>query len=148
LLISGQLRQRATAGNPVILLDSEQPHGEKLVTLWHEIIHLLRMAGGYSQDEEDVEAWAKRLAATCPDALAWVGIHEANARAMPSGDGVANESKLDGMEQERALTDRLRKSAQALVDRWETPFWKDAPHTGKFIRSLDDALVAWEEARK
>jgi chemotaxis regulatin CheY-phosphate phosphatase CheZ len=54
---------------------------------------------------------------------------------------------LDGMEQERAIADRLRKSAQALVDRWETPFWKDAPHTGKFIRSLGDALAAWEEAR-
>ena len=51
------------------------------------------------------------------------------------------------LEQERALADRLRKSAHALVDRWETPFWKDAPHTGKFIRSLGDALAAWTEAR-
>ncbi len=51
------------------------------------------------------------------------------------------------LEQERALADKLRKCAQALVDRWETPVWKDAPHTGKFIRSLGDALVAWEEAR-
>ena len=51
------------------------------------------------------------------------------------------------LEKERALADRLRKSAQALVDRWETPFWKDAPHTAKFIRSLDDALAAWKEAR-
>ena len=48
---------------------------------------------------------------------------------------------------ERALADRLVKSAQALVDRWETPFWKDAPHTAKFIRALDDALAAWKEAR-
>ena len=49
---------------------------------------------------------------------------------------------------ERALADRLRKSARALVDRWETPFWKDVPHTGKFIRSLEDALAAWKEARR
>jgi hypothetical protein len=57
------------------------------------------------------------------------------------------ESLRADWENERALADRLRKSAQALVDRWETPFWKDSIHTGKFIRSLDDALAAWKEAR-
>jgi hypothetical protein len=77
LLTSGQLSVRK--GVPTILIDSEQEHSEKLVSLWHEVVHLLRAVGGYSQDEADVEAWAKRLAATCPDALAWVGIHEANA---------------------------------------------------------------------
>jgi len=51
------------------------------------------------------------------------------------------------LERERALADKLRKSAQAVVDRWETPSWKDALHTGKFIRSLGDALIAWREAR-
>jgi len=49
---------------------------------------------------------------------------------------------------ERALADRLKKAAQALVDRWETLFWKDVPHTGKFIRSLEDALAAWKGARR
>lgn len=53
----------------------------------------------------------------------------------------------DQLAAERALADRLRKSAQAVVDRWGTPFWKDAPHTGKFIRLLDDDLAAWKEAR-
>lgn len=47
---------------------------------------------------------------------------------------------------ERELADRLQKSAQAVVDRWETPAWKDAPHTGKFIRSLDDALAVCKGA--
>jgi hypothetical protein len=86
LLISGQLRQRAAGGNLVIMIDSEQPHSEKLLTLWHEVVHLLRMAGGYSQDEEEVEEWAKRLSTVCPDALAWVGIHEANASVMAHAD--------------------------------------------------------------
>jgi hypothetical protein len=76
LLTSGQLSVRK--GVPTILIDSEQEHSEKLVSLWHEVVHLLRAVGGYSQDEAGVEAWAKRLAAACPDALAWVGIHEAN----------------------------------------------------------------------
>lgn len=66
-------------GVPTILIDSEQPHGQKLVTLWHEVVHLMQMAGGFSQDEDDVEAAAKRLAAACPEALEWVGIHQANS---------------------------------------------------------------------
>lgn len=48
---------------------------------------------------------------------------------------------------ERLLADMLVKSAKALVDRWEAPFWKDAPHTGKFIRSLDDAISTLETDR-
>lgn len=96
LLISGQLRQREATGNPVILIESEQPHGEKLVTLWHEVVHLLRMAGGFSQDENDVEEWAKRLAAVCPEALEWVGIHEANDKADPlHGRGKTQPEKQD-----------------------------------------------------
>ena len=68
--------------------------------------------------------------------------------------GERNEARLErdtalrDLAAERELADRLQKSAQALVDRWETPFWKDVPHTGKFIRSLDDTLAAWKEARR
>ncbi len=65
-------------GVPVILIASDQPHKEKLVTLWHEIVHLMRMAGGYTQDEASVEDAAHRLATACPEALEWVGIHKAN----------------------------------------------------------------------
>ena len=35
----------------------------------------------------------------------------------------------------------LRKAAQALVDRWDTPLWKDAPHTGQYIDALRAALA-------
>jgi hypothetical protein len=35
----------------------------------------------------------------------------------------------------------LHKAAQALVDRWDTPLWKDAPHTGVFIDALRAALA-------
>ena len=48
----------------------------------------------------------------------------------------------------------LRKAAQALVDRWDTPLWKDAPHTGQYIDALRAALsqpeqepVAWLRQR-
>jgi hypothetical protein len=36
--------------------------------------------------------------------------------------------------------DRLAEAARAVVARWETPLWKEARHTGKFIRALADAL--------
>ena len=35
----------------------------------------------------------------------------------------------------------LRRSAQALVDRWDTPLWMDVPHTAKYIDALRAALV-------
>jgi hypothetical protein len=35
----------------------------------------------------------------------------------------------------------LRKAAQSLVDRWGTPLWKDAPHTGQYIDALRAALA-------
>ena len=36
----------------------------------------------------------------------------------------------------------VRAAAQALVDRWDTPAWKDAEHTGAFIQRLRKALAA------
>jgi len=44
----------------------------------------------------------------------------------------------------REQRDRLAKAGKALVDRWETPFWEDVPHTGKFIRKLSDAIAVLE----
>ena len=39
----------------------------------------------------------------------------------------------------------LRKAAQALVDRWDMPLWKDAPHTGQYIDALRAALAQPEK---
>ena len=36
----------------------------------------------------------------------------------------------------------LREASQALIDRWDTPKWKDAEHTGAFINALRNALSA------
>lgn len=36
----------------------------------------------------------------------------------------------------------LRTAAQAVIDRWETPKWKDAPATAGYIAALRDALAA------
>ena len=47
--------------------------------------------------------------------------------------------QLDLQSREREI-EELREAAQALVDRWETPLWKDAPATATFIHRLRDAL--------
>lgn len=43
---------------------------------------------------------------------------------------------------ESSAIDELRSAAQALVDRWDTPNWKDAPHTGEYIARLRKALAS------
>lgn len=39
-----------------------------------------------------------------------------------------------------ADNNKLREAGQALVDRWNTPKWKDAEHTATFIHALEKAL--------
>lgn len=36
--------------------------------------------------------------------------------------------------------DRLRETGQAVVDRWDTPLWKEAEATGHVINQLRAAL--------
>lgn len=45
-----------------------------------------------------------------------------------------------------AAPDLLEK-AKALVERWDTPLWKDAEHTGKFIDDLRAAIAKAEGAQ-
>lgn len=35
----------------------------------------------------------------------------------------------------------LLKAAEAVVDRWDTPLWKDVPHTAEFINELRTAIA-------
>ena len=39
-------------------------------------------------------------------------------------------------------TTDLRAAAQAVVDRWDTPLWKDAPSTAEYIGRLRTALAS------
>jgi hypothetical protein len=45
----------------------------------------------------------------------------------------------------RAERDRLAEAALAVVDRWETPFWKQVEHTGVYIAALRKAVAAGME---
>ena len=36
--------------------------------------------------------------------------------------------------------EKLVQLAKALVDRWDTPLWKDVPHTAEYINELRNHL--------
>jgi hypothetical protein len=42
----------------------------------------------------------------------------------------------------RARNELLVEVAQAVVDRWDTPLWKDVPATAEFINDLRAVLQA------
>ena len=70
LLTDAALTTRA--GRPAILISDTLPPAELAIALWHEVVHLLRSAGGYDQSEADVESAAQGLAKTCPQIVEWV----------------------------------------------------------------------------
>jgi hypothetical protein len=43
---------------------------------------------------------------------------------------------------------RLREAANAVVERWETPLWKDVKPTAHIIYALRDELAAQQQASK
>jgi hypothetical protein len=49
--------------------------------------------------------------------------------------------KIDMQSRDREI-EELREASQAVVDRWETPLWKDAPSTAGFIHRLRTLLPA------
>lgn len=51
---------------------------------------------------------------------------------------------LAELEAARAEIERLREAGQAVVDRWDTPAWKDAPPTADAINKLRAALASKE----
>lgn len=60
-----------------IYLADDQNAAEAAKTLWHEIVHVLMMAGGHTvQDEETVERTAQKLAEVCPEVLSLCGVSE------------------------------------------------------------------------
>lgn len=68
LLTNGMLAKGEEAFH--ILVDIDQDPHQQRVTLWHEVIHLLWMAGGREnskQHEEVVEKLAERWAIICPE---------------------------------------------------------------------------------
>jgi hypothetical protein len=39
-----------------------------------------------------------------------------------------------------AIRDKRKEAAEAVIDRWHTPSWKDVPATGEFIYKLEQTV--------
>ena len=52
-----------------------------------------------------------------------------------------SDAAVGGDYAEVVRVNRIIAAPQDVVHRWETPLWKDAPHTGEFIHRLRDALT-------
>lgn len=55
-----------------------------------------------------------------------------------------DETYVRQLERQR---DELLAAGKALVERWDSPLWKDQPHTGEFIARLRDAVAKAEAAK-
>jgi hypothetical protein len=73
---------------------------------------------------------------TLRDFNLWRKGDDAMEQPDPWGIGEAIDEAIEAMEKLGRLTD----AAQAVVDRWETPFWKQVEHTGVFIDALRKAV--------
>lgn len=39
----------------------------------------------------------------------------------------------------------LREAAQAVIERWDAPSWKETEHTAVFINRLREAIAAYDD---
>ena len=63
---------------------------------------------------------------------------------LPSGDELRQINDfLTKLNRER---NELIAAAQAVIDRWDTPLWKDAPATAEYIARLRKAVTAMDSA--
>jgi hypothetical protein len=62
-----------------------------------------------------------------------------------SAEKCGEVSNLRAEKCERDIKMNLRKAAQAVVERWDTPSWKDVPATAIYIEALRQALAQPEQ---
>lgn len=88
LLVDGMVATEKNSQRVFIMIDSEQDERNRLVTLWHETVHLLMFASGIpavEHNEELIESIAQKLANCCPEILRVCGLATA-----PSDDAQRN----------------------------------------------------------
>jgi hypothetical protein len=73
---------------------------------------------------------------TLRDFNLWRKGDDAMEQPDPREIGKAIDDAIEATEKLGRLTD----AAQAVVDRWETPFWKEVEHTGVYIAALRKAV--------
>lgn len=100
----------------------------------------------------------EELAGVDAEPVAWIhshsrwGVEICKYRLMPAdiADGWAETSlytlpQLASRALEESALAELVDAAQAVLDRWDTPLWKDVPSTAEYIARLRAALAGVEE---
>lgn len=97
-----------------------------------EIVRLEKSLEASEDRERTLGAESQRLIDLCLARLkeAHEAVQAEIARLQETQDG------------EQPPSAALRVAAQAVIDRWETPIWKDVPATAVYIYALRDALNA------
>lgn len=54
------------------------------------------------------------------------------------------DEAADAIERKDAAIAELVEAGRAVVDRWDSPLWKDLPHTGEFIARLRDVVAKYD----
>lgn len=65
-------------GSIFIMLADDLQRQDARVTAWHEVIHILKMAGGQmdGHNESQVDDMAVKLADACPEILEMLGVED------------------------------------------------------------------------
>lgn len=102
--------------------------GGSMNYLYSKVLH----QSDFPCDTPEREAFAHhlKLVAQALHDIEWVDSSDYN---MPGEENAAIRA---------CLQMRLREAAQAVVDRWDTPVWKDVPATAVYINALRAALEA------
>lgn len=83
------------------------------------------------------DAWGRDVYAHDPVSLAWLAWKEQEEayRAVEAWQAARRAPAVP-------VPQGLREAAQAVVERWDTPLWKDVPATAVYIADLRAALAA------
>lgn len=64
-------------GRIFILVADDLTRAEAEITVWHEIVHVMKMAAGHvAHDEQEIDRIATKLAQVCPEVIELCGLEQ------------------------------------------------------------------------
>lgn len=102
-----------------------------------------RAAAAETQIQDVIEKYGDPEDEQTLDQVVQWFVNSSNEGWNSAGDELAK--RLEAEKRAEAALAELQQAAQAVVDRWDSPSWKDQPHTAEFINRLRHAI---ESARR
>lgn len=150
-VIIGQYKEDELTGNgmgnilsaltDIEKLESERDEALEECAKWHGMAieaDKLFVESVLVRDEESKKS--RREHDLANEAIAtWQKTREERDSLQEQLDAAIMLGKMQERRHERDL-EELIAAAKAVIDRWETPFWKEAAHTGAYIAALRKAV--------